>query len=59
VYENKKDIWLRWCDREGNLILTGGERAEQERHRAEQEHQRAERFAEKLRALGIDPDSVK
>ncbi|BAP56118.1 hypothetical protein THII_1821 [Thioploca ingrica] len=66
MYENKKDIWLRWCDREGNLILTGGERAkqehqraEQERQRAEQEHQRAERLAEKLRALGIDPDSIK
>lgn len=59
VYENKTDLWLRWCDREGNLISTGGERAKQERQRAEQEHQRAERLAEKLRALGIDPDSVR
>ncbi len=42
VYENKEDTWLRWCDREGNLILTGGERAKQEHQRAEQEHQRAE-----------------
>jgi len=66
-YENKIDWWLRWCDQEGRLILTGAERAkeehlraEQERHRAEQEHLRAEqehlraeRLAAKLRELGI------
>jgi Uma2 family endonuclease len=32
------------------------QRAEQERQRAEQERQRANRLAERLRALGIDPD---
>lgn len=32
------------------------QRADQERQRAEKERQRAERLAEKLRALGIDPD---
>lgn len=66
VYENKLDLWLRWCDQDGNLILTGGERAERECQRAEQEYQRAEQerqraeyLAKKLLALGIDPDSVK
>jgi hypothetical protein len=34
------------------------ERAEQERRRAEQERQRADTLAEKLRALGIDPDQL-
>ena len=34
-------------------------RAEQERQRADEERQRAERLAEQLRALGIDPASVK
>jgi len=34
--------WLRWCDREGNLLLTGDEKARQESQRAEQERQRAE-----------------
>ncbi|WP_414526892.1 Uma2 family endonuclease [Nodularia chucula] len=34
------------------------ELAEQERQRAEQERQRAERLAERLRALGVDPDSL-
>lgn len=43
------DTWLRWCDRDGNPIPTGGElarrerrRSQQERRRAEQEQQRAE-----------------
>ena len=37
VYEGKQDVWLRWCDRDCNVIPTGAERAEQERLRAEQE----------------------
>ena len=41
-YEDREDTWLRWCDPQGNLILTGAERAEQEYQRAEQERQRAE-----------------
>jgi Uma2 family endonuclease len=60
-------LWLRWYDAKGNWIPTEAEtsrnRAEQaegllaqERQRAEQERQRAERLAERLRALGIDPD---
>ena len=35
-YEGQKGEWLRWHDRDGRLILTGHERAEQERQRAEQ-----------------------
>lgn len=58
TFEGKHYTWLRWCDRQGNLLLTGDERAEQERQRAEQERQRAERLAELLRARGIDPDEV-
>ena len=34
--------WLRWVDGDGNLLLTGKERAEQESLRAEQERLRAE-----------------
>jgi Uma2 family endonuclease len=62
--------WLRWCDRAGVVIPTGGERAEQEHERAEQarqsvkqmrqrakeERERAERLAAQLRALGSDPE---
>jgi Uma2 family endonuclease len=64
--------WLRWWDRNGNMLLWGSERAEQERQRAEQERQRAEQerqraekesqraeaFAAKLRELGVDPENL-
>src|SRR5262249_22592577 len=53
-FEDREDTWLRWCDRDGQVLLTGAERAEQERQRAEQECQRAEQEhqrAEQERAL--------
>jgi len=56
-YEGKHTEWLRWLDAEGNLIATGVERANSERERADAERSRAERLAERLRALGIDPDT--
>ncbi|WP_017304155.1 Uma2 family endonuclease [Spirulina subsalsa] len=62
-YGNVELPWLRWWDSEGNLLLTGEERAVIERQRAEQaelalqeERQRAERLAELLRSQGINPD---
>ena len=57
-FEAKQAQWLRWCALDGDMIPTGAERAEQESARAEQESARAERLAVKLKALGIDPDSV-
>ncbi|BAB76966.1 Uma2 family endonuclease [Anabaena sp. FACHB-709] len=64
-FEGRQDTWLRWCYQDGNVLLTGDERAEQERQRAEQERQRAEQaetraqlLAERLRAMGIDPDII-
>lgn len=64
--------WLRCWDLQGNLLLTGEERAEQEKLRAEQEKlraqeaesqlqqelQRSHRLAEQLKALGIEPDEI-
>jgi Uma2 family endonuclease len=41
-FEERQDTWLRWCNHNGQLLLTGDEQAEQERQRAEQERQRAE-----------------
>jgi hypothetical protein len=49
--EAVRRLWLRWCDAEGQVILTGAEGQAQER-------QRAERLAAKLRELNIDPDAV-
>jgi len=65
-------VWLRWCDRSGQVIPTGAELAEIERQRAEAERQQAEterqraeeaeakaqRLAERLRSMGIDPDEI-
>ncbi|KZL49588.1 hypothetical protein A2T98_11945 [Nodularia spumigena CENA596] len=43
--------WLRWWDKEGNLLLWSSEQAQQER-------QRAEMLAAKLRELGVDPEAI-
>ncbi len=44
VYEAVEETWLRWRDRDGNLIATGAE-----------QRMRAERLEAKLRELGIEP----
>jgi Uma2 family endonuclease len=65
VYENFGDVWLRWVDRNGDLLATGAEaklleqarteqecqRAGQERQRAEQERQKAEQERQKAAML--------
>jgi len=48
TYEGKTDTWLRWTDADGNLILTGKERAEQEHRRAEQERLDKEQALQQL-----------
>ncbi|MGC9505293.1 Uma2 family endonuclease [Baaleninema sp.] len=65
TFEGSRTTWLRWCDRDGQILLTGDEKADRERRRAdrehqraEQEHQRAERLARLLRERGIDPDTL-
>lgn len=49
--EEQESTWLRWCDGGGQVIPTGAEGREIERQRADQ-------LAERLRAMGIDPDEV-
>jgi hypothetical protein len=51
VFEGKREVWLRWCDQSGNLLLTGDERAAQA-------EERAQLLAERLKAMGIDLDSL-
>jgi Uma2 family endonuclease len=57
-FEEQESSWLRWCDREGQVIATGAEGQEIERQRAEVERQRADRLAERLRSMGINPDEI-
>jgi hypothetical protein len=57
--------WLYWYDETGRRYQTPNERVQQEAERARQEAQRAaiseqrvEQLAQRLRALGVDPDSL-
>jgi hypothetical protein len=47
TFEGKEDTWLRWCNAEGKLILTGAERVKQ----LEEENAR---LRARLRELGVD-----
>jgi hypothetical protein len=64
VFEGLHGRWLRWCMRDGPVIPTGAERAavaearaETAEARVEMAEARAKKLAEKLRELGIDPNS--
>ncbi len=50
TYDGMKDNWLRWCDRQGNLLLTGKERALAEAERANAEAERANAEAQRANA---------
>ncbi len=50
-FEGRQDVWLRWCYQDGTLLATGDELAKVA-------EQRAAQLAERLRSLGIDPDTL-
>jgi hypothetical protein len=47
---------LRWCDRQGNLIPTGRELAEQEHKEKEQALSEIERLRLRLREAGLESE---
>jgi hypothetical protein len=49
---------LRQSNEQQTRAAEANQRAEQEKQRAEQEKQRAEAYRQKLRELGVDPDSL-
>ncbi len=55
-------LWLRWVDAQGDWVLTDTEQARQETElaleQADQEHQLRKELLAKLRARGIDPDTL-
>jgi Uma2 family endonuclease len=55
TFEGLNRSWLRWCDRNGNIIPTGAENAETERDRAECAEKELAQLREKLRQMGIEP----
>lgn len=61
-YRGIASNWLRWSNRDGALLETGGERADKESERADKESERANKERDraalleaKLRELGVDP----
>ena len=48
-FEGVEGNWLRWCDRNGQILPTGAERAIQA-------EAKSAKLAEQLRALGIEPE---
>jgi Uma2 family endonuclease len=55
-YQNAFLPWLRWWDSQGNLLLTGAERAAQESQRANRAEHENDRLRAQLKALGIEPE---
>ncbi len=51
VLNQPEQLWLRWWDLNGNLLLTGHEQAEQERQEKEQALQQLEQEREKRQQL--------
>ncbi len=47
--------WLRWVDREGRLIPTSAERAEQEKQRGDAMAEQVRRLQAALRVAGLEP----
>lgn len=50
-FEGRQDTWLRWCYEDGTVLPTGDERAQVA-------EQRAQVLAQKLREMGVDPDTL-
>jgi hypothetical protein len=62
VWQGKKAevtaYWLRWWDKSGNLLLWGSERVAQTEYQLEQERMLRQKLAEKLRELGVEPETL-
>lgn len=59
TYQNQTQLWLRWWDLQGNLLLIGQELAARERQkRLRLAEQLQSLTPEQLQALGIDPEDL-
>ncbi|MBE9109091.1 Uma2 family endonuclease [Nodosilinea sp. LEGE 07298] len=61
-FEGIPGHWLRWCNAQGNWLLTDTEQEYQAKRQAQLQtqdvQQRADRLAQRLRELGVDPDEI-
>jgi Uma2 family endonuclease len=54
-FEGAQDVWLRWCDANGEILATGEERATQWAERARQAEERLRELEAELRRLKGEP----
>jgi Uma2 family endonuclease len=57
-YQNQTQLWLRWWDEEGNLLLTGAERAEIAQQRADRAERSQREAIPRLLGMGLTPEQV-
>ncbi|WP_019501116.1 Uma2 family endonuclease [Pseudanabaena sp. PCC 6802] len=57
AYEGKTNEWLRWCDRNGQVIPTGAEKAEAAQQQAEAAQQQAELAQQQVEAVSAELDA--
>lgn len=57
-YQNQTQLWLRWWDDQGNLLLIGDERAGLERERAERAEQAQRDAIPRLLEMGLSVEQV-
>ncbi|MEM6297956.1 MAG: Uma2 family endonuclease [Bacteroidota bacterium] len=58
LFEGEKAPWARWCTKEGQVLYTGGERADEAESKAEQSQKELELLREKLKKLGLNPEEL-
>jgi Uma2 family endonuclease len=58
TYQNQTQLWLRWWDTSGNLLLIGSERAEIERERAEVAENAQRDAIPRLLGLGLSIEQI-
>ncbi|BAU04167.1 Uma2 family endonuclease [Fischerella sp. NIES-3754] len=58
TYQGITREWLYWYDEQGQRLLTPEERIQEAEQRRLEAEQRAQMLAERLKALGIDPESL-
>ncbi len=57
-YQNQTQLWLRWWDDQGNLLLIGDERAEAEGERALKAEQALQEAIPRLLGMGLSVEQV-
>lgn len=58
TYQNQNQLWLRWWDNQGNLLLIGNEQAEVERARAQKAEQAIFEAVPRFLKMGLTVEQV-